>query len=80
MSFFTLVPNYMPNVVRMANPVQMQSHYNLQTRLMGISFDNVSAFNSPAHQHSQLLKTPCRGKSSTTSTKPPNQRTQANYP
>lgn len=36
MSFFTLVPNYTPNVVRINNPFQFQPQINIQSTIISI--------------------------------------------
>ncbi len=52
MSFFTLVPNYMQNVVRVGNPMQYQPQMVIQNRLLGKNADNCSYFNSFTCEHS----------------------------
>lgn len=58
MSFFTLVPGYLPSVMRMPSAMQLAPQVSPSGTLMRTSCDKVSAFNSPAHQHPKLLKTP----------------------
>ena len=52
MNFFTLVPNYMQNAIRIGNPMQFQPQLVIQNRLLGKNADNSSSFNGFAFQHS----------------------------